>query len=133
MITSKDLRLFRLALQIAELSEVRQKHGAVTALGSRVLGMGVNKKRTHPISHRFRQRATCHAEQIAIIKSRADLRGATLYSARYGGNQKSAPCDLCRFLMEEAGIEWVVYFDGYNLRKEHITSFGGYESLRELR
>lgn len=120
MIYSRDIRIYNLALKVAELSDCPQKHGSIITDGSTIVGIGHNKKRTHPVSHKHGGKATCHAEMIAIVNARRDLLGLTLYSARCNGSRNSKPCDLCSFLLREAEIKYIVYSQDGILRKDRL-------------
>lgn len=122
MISARDYRFYEQAIKLAELSDCNQQHGAIITKGANIVAMGINKKRTHPVSRRYRGFDTCsvHAEQMAIIAARSDIRGCTLYSARANGTNKSKPCVMCSELLYLAGIKFVVYFDGYELVKDKL-------------
>lgn len=122
MISARDLRFYDQAIKLAEISNCNQQHGAIITKGATVIAMGVNKRRTHPISRKYSGFDSCsvHAEQMAIIAARSDLRNCILYSARANGTQKSKPCNMCNELIYYAGIKFVVYFDGQQLIKERL-------------
>ena len=112
------MKHFNLAAKLASCSEHDKRHGAVIAKGSRVLGMGVNSKKTHPRSTKVGH--TIHAELAAVISSGGHIDGATLYSARVlksGQLANSKPCAHCMALLSKHRIRAVVYFDGYKVVK----------------
>lgn len=100
------------------------RHGAVIVKGGAVLAVACNRKVTHPVSHKYakdpQQITTIHAEQRCLILCQANVIGATLYSVRLNGDGRSAPCNMCRALMLDAGIRTVVYYDGATFIKERL-------------
>lgn len=111
MLSGRDYKRYSTAMKFAQDSTCDSRHGALIYRGGRVLGGAVNRYvKTYPVSCRYSGRevnCSLHAEQRALILSRADVTGATLYSARANGNRCSAPCAMCRELMREAGIKYV--------------------------
>ncbi len=124
MITKRDKKFYALALKIAELSDCKQRHGAIIVDGSRIISLAPNKLRSNPTSDKWKlaidQKRTSHAEQRCLILARADVGGMTLYSARLNGSGKSNCCPMCRDLMQLAGIARIVYSDGVQLIKEKL-------------
>lgn len=89
----------RLATKIAERSDHPiHKVGAVIVKGGAIIACAHN-------IHIWRR----HAEIRAL--KRLDVRGATIYISRNGGNLMSKPCDMCREALIKAGIARIVYFD----------------------
>lgn len=107
-------RLIR-AMKAAELSEAKQRHGAVIYRGGSLISVGINVTRNDPIivgeecinpNH--------HAETMAIrsCSPDADLSNAIIYVARtnkHGKPLMSKPCDSCQEAIKAAGIKRVVY------------------------
>lgn len=91
-------------LQLAALSDMRQKHGAILYQGGRVMAMGVNTARNLPTSSIPTDALSNHAE-INCLRG-IDIKGrhGTLYVARIssGGNMwvNSAPCSACTKYLE---------------------------------
>lgn len=84
--------------------------GAVIANGSHILGMGRNKPNNHKA--RFPGYRSVHAELDAILKSRGDLKGSTVYVVvinSCGNEVVSKPCDLCMEMLRSHGVSTVVY------------------------
>lgn len=120
MITSKDKWGYDLALQVAKLSQCRYRLGAVIVKGSRVLSVGCNVLKSHPVHREYPPHViSIHAEHSAILKATTDVSGATVFVARLGGNKTSKPCPFCLAVLVEAGIRDIVYFDK-QLTKERI-------------
>jgi deoxycytidylate deaminase len=117
---SRDTRHHDLALKIASTSPHRRaRHGAVIARGSRVISLGVNSFRTHPLA----RNCTIHAELAAIVAASGNVSGATLYSARLLANGQpgmSKPCARCARLIRAYGIAKIVYHDGENILRESV-------------
>lgn len=126
--------MLRLALRVAETSEVSQKHGAVVVRGGSVLSIGYNSYTNDPKCFPenylndtrknpkiFNPEAiSVHAEVAAMKRCASEsLRGATVYVARItqgGFIGNSAPCQACAQALLEAGVKKVVYtMDGEKL------------------
>lgn len=111
-------RVANLALKVSRVSEhPKYKLGAIIEYRGMILGVGVNKCKTHPRSHSF----TTHAELSAILNARDDLKGATIYVARenFYGMANAKPCPACQALLREVGIKEMFF-----------TTTGGWESER---
>lgn len=116
----------KLAYNAAALSECSVKHGAVIYRGGAILAVACNRRVTHPVSmkwsHDPKKLTTIHAEHRSIIFARADLYNATLVSVRLNGNRCSKPCAMCAALMADAGIRYVVYYDGQQFIKSRVSA-----------
>ena len=108
------------ALQLAETSTCRQRHGAVVVKGGSVLSRGINKIHNCPSifpdteqDNPSIDRISTHAEEAALrMVSPDSARGATLYVARVlkdGTPGYSKPCPRCQSLIDSMGIKKVVY------------------------
>lgn len=110
----RDERFIKLALKIAETSQHNFPMGAVIVIGNRIMGVGVNKYRTHPQqinSYTKINAESIHAELSAIISS-SQTKGATIYIARIrmdGSWGMAKPCACCSKILEVAEIKRVVY------------------------
>ena len=97
--------------------------GSVLVYKNRVVSVGVNSYKTHPVLATRTQWPFLHAEQHAIIRQGIEnCEGLILYVARVLKNNDLAlaqPCSVCSSLIEEVGIKQVVYsidggdFQGY--------------------
>lgn len=120
MITSKDLRWYKLAEQIASESLCHSRHGCVIVSGGSVISLAANRfSISHPMCKRYLKQSL-HAEQRALLKAKTGAEGATLYSARLHRNPVSMPCAMCWALMIDAGIRKVIYNNGAEIVKERI-------------
>lgn len=121
-ITSRDIRYYNLALEIAKNSDCRYKHGAVIIRGGNVIATGINKITYNKYTKHYGGHCiTIHAEMKAIMNAAQNVRGTTLYSARSKGHKAiSTPCGVCTVLMLEAGIYHIVYYNGRELIKEKL-------------
>jgi len=114
-------RLYDMAERVAELSECRYKFGAVIAAQSKPLSFGVNTIKTHPMNTTYGDHCiSIHAEMSAVLRSKTDLKGATIYVARNSINKNSRPCVTCRAHLKEAGIRYMVYHDGSGIVREKL-------------
>lgn len=95
-------------------SSMRVCVGAVISNGGRLISVGYNQKKTHPLTNTF----TLHAEAHAIIACRYNtprLDGSILWVARDTVNGMPAmakPCGDCMRLIVAAGIKRVYYTIG---------------------
>jgi deoxycytidylate deaminase len=123
-ITARDKWGFDLALKAADLSDCRYRMAAVIlGKGGKVLGIGHNMLKTHPQHRNYPSWVvSVHAEAASIIRSRCDIRGATMYIARIGGrNGTSKPCPHCYEYIKLAGIKTIVYQGDTGITKERIV------------
>jgi deoxycytidylate deaminase len=119
--SARDMRYYDLATMLAMNSACRFPMGSVVALGARIISVGTNVIKTHPVQKRYGSHVvSIHAEYSAILHARCDLTGATLYVARYK-DLISKPCASCALLMAEAGIKDMVYHDGKSVVKCRLT------------
>jgi deoxycytidylate deaminase len=128
-----DERWFDLAMKIAKTSVCQFKHGAVIVIHGKPISLGMNIPENRNIqklfnrgpynheAHKRRERSDqIHAEVHALLKADTDLKGSTLYSARYrpkGLRGDSCPCESCAQIISISGISKVVYHDNGNLVK----------------
>ena len=99
--------------------EIQHRHAAVIVKAGRVLSVGRNRDKTHPDSVGVDEGGelftrTIHAEMDAIlkVKNKEHLKGATIYVARKGRNQKpgmSCPCKMCQGLISKYGLKKAVF------------------------
>lgn len=96
---------------------------AIIAKKNRILGQGMNSRKTHPLQYAFSQshlKIALHAEVSAIIDAlrnndKEELKGATIYVARVlknGSRAKAKPCPICERAIKAYGIEavhWTEY------------------------
>lgn len=112
------MKFFTIAKRLSKHSDYEtHRLGAVIVYGNKILGMGFNKRKTHPRSKtRFQN---CHAELCAILNAREDLSNSELYVYREhqnGSVAMSRPCQACMTVISEAGIKKIHYTD-YNCYK----------------
>lgn len=113
----RDERFINYALFIAKLSKHRRhKVGAIITKGSRILSVGINKVKTHPLQHNTHTKKhgkSIHAELSAILGlSTNQRRGSTIYVARLLADESyglAKPCSYCMALIEEVEIKKVVW------------------------
>ena len=124
-LSERDHDTFTLALKVAALSEAKYKHGSVIRRGKTVLGIACNVIKTHPIQNRY-EKHTCsiHAEARSIILAKTNIEYSTCYSARIGNTSNtmlvSKPCKACHALLLEAGVMYIVYYNGNCIVKERV-------------
>ena len=136
MITKNDEYWFNFAMRTAELSHCQFRHGAVILCKRKPISLGCNVLKNRnlkrlvgnaPYNSRAEARRNrsdqIHAEVVAILKARTDLKGSCLYSARCRPNHlpgDSAPCESCSQIIALAGISCVVYWSENKLQKVFI-------------
>ena len=115
------LKYFELSKKLASHSDHPQhKLGAVIVQGNRIISLGFNKNTTHTRSpHPW---GRLHAEVNAIIKSKEDLVGSSIYVYRQrkdGSLARAYPCHYCLTMIKEVGISTIFYsdYDGYKMEK----------------
>lgn len=104
-------KFFEIARKAAYNSDYDQhKMGAVIARGNKLISIGFNKKRTHPLSRgRFNN---IHCELSAIINAQGDTRGAEIYiyrETKQGQKAMARPCPHCQNLIREFGLKVSYY------------------------
>ena len=85
---------------------VYNRHAAALYIGNKLISVGINQKKTHPIQAKFGRNKDAiylHAEIAAIVNALKvvaldDLRRAVLYVAKYStnGHTLSKPCKGCQ-------------------------------------
>ena len=136
MITKNDEYWFNFAMKTAEISQCQFRHGAVILYKRKPISLGCNliKNRNinklinnapyNKIAEERRNRSDqIHAEVVAILRARTDLKGTCLYSARCrprGLPGNSAPCESCSQIIELTGISSIVFWDNNGLKKVFV-------------
>lgn len=129
---SKDSYYIAIAKAVAERSTcLRRKYGAVIVKDDEIIATGYNgaprgevnccdtgtcsREEAHiPHGERYELCHSVHAEMNAIISaSRAEMKGSSLYLAGFDCNaekwmRRPMPCDICRRMIKNAGIDRVV-------------------------
>lgn len=126
---SKDKYYIGIALAVAKRSTcLRRQYGAVIVKNDEIVSTGYNgaprgeqnccevgscwrESNNIPHGERYEMCKSVHAEQNAIISaSRKDMIGSTLYLAGIENGKviKAVPCDICRRMIVNSGIERVV-------------------------
>ena len=123
----KTERLLQFARNMAEMSDFeRQKLGCVVVYKNKIIGMGFNSTKTHPLqkeyNNKFRFNADntphcMHAEMHALMPIRymdIDWSKTKVYVYRISrcDPDKGAlarPCPACRAFMRELGIQHIYY------------------------
>lgn len=111
------------AVRIASTSTEKHRHGAVIVNSGRVISVGVNAEKVDPRTEGVDfDSFAVHAEESAIRAAAGNVKGATIYVARFHSpkiNRRrfrfvsdSRPCDRCMNAIKEAGITTIVYTVG---------------------
>jgi tRNA(Arg) A34 adenosine deaminase TadA len=116
---------FRQAIKASSFSDHRVKLGACVFVKGTPVSVGYNQRfKTHPLTRKFNEHQTIHAEVAAIIRIRNKslLKGSTMVVFR-GSNIDGSPliakpCPTCQSILKFFGISKVVY-----------TTNGGYEEM----
>lgn len=91
---------------------------AIIVKRKKVLGRGMNSRRSHPLQKLFSKsdlKISLHAEISAIIDAlrnneEDELKGATIFVARVlknGSRAKAKPCEICQRAIDAYGIRVV--------------------------
>ena len=123
---------------MAEHSDVyKYKHGACIVKKGKILSMGFNQYKTHPLQKKydvnrvFYEYVTnnthyIHAEIKALTKLKnMDLSDCEIYVYRLGCNGKHAisrPCAACMSAIINSGIKKIIYTTDTGYVVEHINS-----------
>jgi deoxycytidylate deaminase len=125
---SRITKFVALAQKIAEKSLHQFRIAAVIVQGNRILSIGINSYKTHPQQINPYTKKTgdsIHAELDALLSSRTDISGATIYVVRIKRNRSlglARPCSRCQYLLSAAGIKKVVFTtDSGEILEETIT------------
>jgi hypothetical protein len=90
----------------------------------KIISVGHNQKKTHPLVFRFYDYPYLHAEASCIIKAHGvDLHNAVLACVRIncrGDVVYSRPCSGCIAMMRHYGIHTMVYSSKDGVEKEII-------------
>jgi deoxycytidylate deaminase len=104
-------KFFQLARNISKHSDhPAHQLGAVIVRGNRIISLGFNKNKTHTKSNHAWKRL--HAEICAIIKTKEDLTGCTIYvyrETKLGNLGMARPCPSCLAAIQESGIKRICY------------------------
>jgi tRNA(Arg) A34 adenosine deaminase TadA len=96
---------------------------AIIAKRGRVLGKGMNSRRSHPLQKLFSKsdvKIALHAEISAIVDALRnngieELKGASIFVARVlksGVKAKAKPCEICQRAISAYGITAIYYTEG---------------------
>jgi deoxycytidylate deaminase len=117
------MKFFNLAKKLSYKSDYyAHRLGAVVTCGNEILGIGFNKKKTHPLSEtRFNN---IHAELSAILNSgEEDLSGCSIYvyrETKHGTLAMARPCEHCMKLLRQLNISKIYYSTETGYAKEVI-------------
>jgi deoxycytidylate deaminase len=120
MLSKSENSFLAVARYMASKSLSRQKHGAVVVKSGRVIGIGYNKNKNHPMAvspEHIKTHCSRHAEIEAIRDARFAVDGAILYVARInrqGKDRYSKPCKYCQAVIESSKIKKVIYTESEN-------------------
>lgn len=121
MLSNREQAYLSMARYFARKSNANKKHGAIIVKSGRVLGVGFNKDRNHPLRlspEHIKKHSSRHAEIEAIRDANWNVKGATLFVARVnnqGIDRDSKPCTLCDAIITETEIKKVIYTRSENV------------------
>lgn len=98
------------ALEVAQTSKCRYKHGCVVVYNGKIIASATNKKVGDPYTEW--RRAHIHAEAAAILAAGKRANGATVYVARVlkdGQPASSKPCKKCEGYLQRFKVSQVVW------------------------
>lgn len=136
MLTTNDYRFFTRAAHVACVSDYRKIHiGCVAVYQNRIIGIGCNLSKTHPLQYRYNKYriqkdtllAKLHAEINCInqIKN-MDINFAKvkLYIYRVRNDQPfglAKPCPSCMAAIRDLGIRDIYYTTNDGFSYEHLS------------
>lgn len=108
-----SLRIFELCKRYANKSDhVQHRIGSCVVKKGKIVSFGWNQRKTHSKSlHPYRN---LHAETHAILSTKEDLTGASIYvfrENRQGRLACSKPCKYCEEMIRSKGIKKIYYTD----------------------
>jgi len=121
---TRHLRFLELAIRQANKAKgFKRKFGAVIVRGRKIVAQGFNKF-SHPdiptITNGYGEKYySLHAEINALLHMRYKIKGTIVYihgmSSKNGHIVHSGPCNLCRVILKNNGVEHCIYStkDGY--------------------
>lgn len=133
-LTKSKRTYFKIAEQVASLSNHRCKIGCVVVKGHKIISSGHNSaSKTHPLQAQLDKKAfNCdcagylHAETdalIPLINDKIDLSKASIYVYRkkmYNINGMARPCPRCMSIIKKCGIRYINYSTGDGFAEEII-------------
>lgn len=118
MLTETDISyMSKLEKVVNEIThDIRCKHAAYLVEKNKIISIGINKEKSHPLQKefsRFTNMTYLHAE-IDCLKSvnKFDINKTTLYILRIDKNghyANSAPCKGCQEYLNQIKIKRIVY------------------------
>jgi deoxycytidylate deaminase len=117
-LSNNEKSFLSVARYMASKSKSRQRHGAVIVKSGRVIGVGYNKNKNHPMTvspEHIKTHCSRHAEIEAIKDANFSVQGAILYVARVnrqGEDRNSKPCKYCQAVIQSNNIKKVIYTEG---------------------
>jgi len=113
MLSNKEERLSTFAEEMSRKSPMIMRHGAICAIGNKIVSKGCNHYRTKFSKIPNKEYCSCHAEMDAInrlkIKKQKNI---TIYVVKKDRNNEykdSTPCLDCYNYMKQLGIKRIVY------------------------
>ena len=142
-ITAHDIKLFDKAKKIASVSDFSKIHvGCVAVYHGKIIGVGCNTNKTHPIQKYYNQFRD--SSEIFIPKLHAEINclnqiknlninfsKVRLYIYRIRKDQPygmSRPCPSCMAAIKDLGIREIYYTSNDGFIYEKIVSIGGVRS-----
>lgn len=139
-ITAHDIKLFDKAKKIASVSDFSKIHvGCVAVYHGKIIGVGCNTNKTHPIQKYYNQFRD--SSEIFIPKLHAEINclnqiknlninfsKVRLYIYRIRKDQPygmSRPCPSCMAAIKDLGIREIYYTSNDGFIYEKIVSIGG--------
>ena len=131
--TTKDKKFLKVAKAVSQTSDFFRIHiGAVIVKKNRIISVGCNLLKTHPIQKKYDVyrgidedciRHRLHAEMACILAAKEDLSGATIYIYRENRNGELGmcrPCCACYQMIKDSGISRMVYTTTNGIAEEVV-------------
>ena len=121
---------FRMAKQAASLSELNPAIGAAIYRGNKLVSIGCNKKKSHPLLANEDRFYSLHAEMTAILNAKQDLDGCDIFVYReFRHNSQPAlakPCDDCMIVLLDQNLKRCYYTDNNRVEGYDMIKLKGY-------
>lgn len=119
-LTKRDIRWLKKATNMANENPNKNfKLGAVIVQANKIIGSGINSRKTHPLQSKWNDKSDClHAEVAAILDAgnkEFSKPKSTIYVARISKGKKtpacSYPCVNCWAMLDYIGIRNIVCYN----------------------
>ena len=120
MINTKDIKFLKMSIKICKNVSIdfRSRHAAILTINNKIISIGINKSKTHPLQKKYSRHPSLtaiHAEidcLSRVDKDSLDGHRTTLYIAMInpdGSPHLSCPCSGCSKAINDYNIDRIIY------------------------